>query len=296
MSATSLSNAAFRRRSPYGFTLVELLVVIGIIALLISILLPSLNRAREAAAAVQCASNMRQIGLAMRNYAVAHRDAVPFAMMRDDRPESQFESSWDRLIEPYLGGRGQQFQLPGENFAANAPTSRDLLRCPSDTIIRSGGVGPRSYAMTWGDWGFVPAGQPRPCGTGVTWIVLSNGNADGNGAYPWGTVGGRNRSLLFSRIRNPSQVLLLVERHTPDNQVGSRFAATTQAPRSQSPVIGGVPMVYYGHRGDTWNYLFADGHVERLRPRETIGPDRTDTLLGGTSTWNPKGYWTINDD
>jgi prepilin-type N-terminal cleavage/methylation domain-containing protein/prepilin-type processing-associated H-X9-DG protein len=64
------------RRSK-AFTLVELLVVIGIIALLISILLPALNRAREQARMAQCLSNLRQIGQAMAMHAGEHKNRVP---------------------------------------------------------------------------------------------------------------------------------------------------------------------------------------------------------------------------
>ena len=76
-----MSNRSFRSPRRRAFTLVELLVVIGIIALLISVLLPALARARASAADLKCKSNLRSIGQAMTIYVNQNKGRLPPTQM-----------------------------------------------------------------------------------------------------------------------------------------------------------------------------------------------------------------------
>ena len=87
----------FRLHGSRGFTLVELLVVISIIALLISLMLPSLRKAREIAKTTVCLSNMRQMGISLTTYAFENNDYIPAASCASaDSPE---ENYWLRVLQ-----------------------------------------------------------------------------------------------------------------------------------------------------------------------------------------------------
>jgi len=121
-----------RLRSGAAFTLVELLVVIALIAVLASLLLPALSGARIKARSTQCVSNLRQWGLAFRQYADDNTDFLPRRgqgvqpLAQIDRPED-----WFNALPPY-------FRLPAYDqlFAANGklqPRSNSAFICPAAT-------------------------------------------------------------------------------------------------------------------------------------------------------------------
>jgi prepilin-type N-terminal cleavage/methylation domain-containing protein/prepilin-type processing-associated H-X9-DG protein len=126
-----------RQHQQRGVTLIELLVVIAIIGLLVSLLLPGIQAAREAARRVQCHNNMRQIGVGLALYANA-AGAFPIGCIGGRTPADQRSLSWNVQLLPYLEQQSihDRFDFgvsatPAANKAI-AATTIPLFLCPSE--------------------------------------------------------------------------------------------------------------------------------------------------------------------
>ena len=177
-------NLRLQDRSTYheGFTLVELLVVIAIIGILVALLLPAVQQAREAARRMQCSNNLKQIGLALHNYHTAN-ETLPYGA---NFPSAQ-GGTWAAFILPYLE---QQNVYDKFDFTTTIhdPVNVEAVQavipgyiCPSDgkagNALKGGRIqaGSNNPAESMGLW--------YPMSMGPTWDNPCAYCSEGKGSY-----------------------------------------------------------------------------------------------------------------
>jgi prepilin-type N-terminal cleavage/methylation domain-containing protein len=135
------------RRLPAGFTLVELLVVIAIIGVLVALLLPAVQAAREAARRAQCSNNLKQMGLGVQNYMSANKDRLPLGYGGDPKPEFGVNFNKRHLftsILPYMEQQAIYSQIQFKYTDAYADPAKNVVVnsfiCPDwmDPVLAAG--------------------------------------------------------------------------------------------------------------------------------------------------------------
>lgn len=224
-----------------AFTIVELLVVIGIMALLMSILLPAVTRSIEYANRVACASNFRQVGAGAAMYLNENRGALPVAPRATASPSDAFWWQPDRIAEIRVRAMGPYLQL--------SPSNLRILRCPADEQAISREVAGK-YPFTF----------------------VFNSNMGGDGV---------NAVKKIGQVRNPSEKIFMYEENGPTiddgsgtlwnihggwASIGMLGLRHDRARRKQYPDNASAAYGITNPEGRA-NVLFADGHVDFVTRR-----------------------------
>jgi prepilin-type N-terminal cleavage/methylation domain-containing protein/prepilin-type processing-associated H-X9-DG protein len=288
-----------------GFTLIELLVVIAVITILIGLLLPAVQKVREAAARIACTNNLKQIGLACHDYHDGRGGLPPgylaTAFYADGETDTAPGWGWAAFLLPYVEQdnlyRQIDFTQPVQNSLA-AQAVVKLYLCPSDSAPAAAFAVPDAFG--------VPVAQAAPCGYAA---CVGGDESDTTGPAGLGVFYRNSRTRFTDITDGTSNTILVGERAwanangvwagavpngvclrgrsnpNPGSGAASSPAATLVLTHSHlnnatTDTDSGLDDFSSRHPGGS-NFLFGDGSVRFLRsiPGDAAGGYTPDGLI-----------------